>query len=62
MKVKHSGTGIKHGTVGLLYTTSNVRGFGLKYLLRYTLTSEFQVTGKNAFSAMNSYNPQAHKV
>ena len=33
----------------------------LKNLLRYTIASVFQVTSKNAFSAMNNYNPQAHK-
>ena len=33
-KVKHSGTGIKHGSV-LYYTTSNARGFALiKMLLK----------------------------
>ena len=52
LKAKYSDTGIKRESV--LYTTSNSRGFALiksylKDLLRYTLTGEFQVTGKKGF-------------
>ena len=66
LKVKHSGTEIKRESV--LYTTSNARGFALikmllkKIFLSYMVASVIQVSGKNAFSAMKNYNPQAHKV
>ena len=33
-----------------------------KNLLRYTIASVFYVSDNNAFSAMNSYNPQTLKV
>ena len=34
----------------------------LKDLLRYTVGSVFQEIGKNDFSAMYNYNPQALKI